>query len=267
MPTTDTTSPTSVPNCECSDLLAAKQQTSRKAADYKYGLRITSMWIILLSDMSVCILSTSAGSDDYEYPAAKDCHNKGEVIMKKEIMVKVCSRCGIVNAEKAEECESCGAGLGAAVTNSAAKKLSKQIARNNEKMRKAIADEKFGGLGEKVPDIPVTTSRIIIGSIGILAAIGLIALMVIGNLSDHEFAPELNTIGVCGLLLIVIAVLYCFLPGPMWAFEHAFYHLHYKEMPEPSGTGLVLQQVSCVILILLGAAAFVFQLCVLTGVL
>ena len=182
-------------------------------------------------------------------------------------MVKVCSRCGIVNAESAEDCESCGAELGAPVTNRAAHKLSKEIVKRSEKMKKAIADEKFGGSVEKIPDIPVTTSRIIIGVIGCLVAVGLIVLMVISGLNDHEFARELIMLGVCSLILVVVAILECFLPGQMWAMNHAFYWMHYKQMPEPSDTGLVLQQVACVMLVLLGAAAFVFQLCILLGVL
>jgi len=186
--------------------------------------------------------------------------------MKKEIMVKVCPKCGIVNSEKADDCEACGTELGAPVTSSTAHKLSKQITKQNEKLRKAIADEKFGGSVEKFPDIPVTTSRIIIGAIGCLVAVGLIVLMVLSGLSDHKFAPELIMIGASGLMLVVIAILICLLPSAMWALEHAFYWMHYKEMPEPSDTNLVLQQVSCVILILLGIAAFVFQLCILLGV-
>ena len=185
--------------------------------------------------------------------------------MKKGIMVKVCSECGIVNAERAEKCESCGAELESPVTNRAAHKLSKGIVKRNEKTKKAIAAEKFGGRGEKMPDIPVTASRIVIGVIGCLVAAGLIALMVLLGLSDHEFAPELFKLGICGLLLVGIAILQCFLPGQMWALEHTFYWMNYKDMPEPSDTGLVLQQVSCAILTLLGAAVVVFQVCVLSG--
>jgi len=180
-------------------------------------------------------------------------------------MVKVCKRCGIVNSEKSEECESCGAELGAPVKSVETNKLSKQIAKRNEKTKKAIADEKFGGSVEKYPDIPVTPSRII-GAIGCLVAVGLIVMIVLSMMNGHEFAYELISMGVCGLVLTAIAILYCFLPSQIWAFRHSFYWMQYKEMPEPSDMGLVMEQVACAFLILLGATTFVFQLCILMGV-
>jgi len=190
--------------------------------------------------------------------------------MKKsrDIMVKVCSRCGIVNSEKAEDCESCGAELGAPVSNREAKKLIRQIAKRNEETKNAINAEKYGGTDdESVPQIPMTASRIVIGTVTGLVAAGIVVLMVLSMLFGHEHAGDLIKIDIGALVLLAIALLYCFLPGEMWALSHCFDKMYYKEIPEPSDMGLVLQQVGVAILTLVGGALFTIHLLVLCGVL
>lgn len=185
--------------------------------------------------------------------------------MKKEIMVKVCSKCGIVNTERAEECESCGEELGVPVKNSEAKKLIKQIAKRNEQSKKAIAAEKFGGPKEEIVDIPVTPARKVIGVIGCLLAVCEIVLMVLLACFSPRFANEMFMVGFCVLLLLTIAILYCFIPGTMWTISNSLYHLYYKEMPTPSDIGLVMQVVSCVLLILVSVGFMVAQFMVSFG--
>lgn len=191
---------------------------------------------------------------------------RGGVIVENEIMVKVCSKCGIVNTERAKKCEECGAKLGAAVKNSETEDAIEKVTKRNKKIKKAIESEKYGGGDEKTPYIPVTASRIVIGVIGILVAVALIVGMVLTCLNSHENGYELFTIGGGGLILVVLAVLYCFAPSQMWALSHFGYQLRYKEMPEPSDAALVFQQIASVILILLGGAIFVFQLIALCDI-
>ncbi len=146
---------------------------------------------------------------------------KGEAIMAKEIMVKVCSKCGIANPEKAEECEACGAELGEPITNKEAKKLSKQIAKKNEKFKNAIAAEKFGGQDEEDPiDIPVTPAHIVIGVIGCLAAVCEIVIMVLSNKLFPEYTYEMMLGGIGALVLLAVAILDCFMPSMMWTLGH-----------------------------------------------
>ncbi|MBE6754276.1 MAG: hypothetical protein E7559_08015 [Ruminococcaceae bacterium] len=187
--------------------------------------------------------------------------------MKKEIMVKVCTKCGIVNTERAKKCESCGAKLGAPVTSSEADKLCEQIAEHNEKMKKAIADEKFGGSVEDTVDIPVTPARIVIGVLGCIAAVCEVVLMILSHRFFPEGADEMNHGGFCVLLLFLIAVLHCFLPSQMWSLSHCMDWIHYKEIPRPSDLGLKLQVVSSAFLILLGVAFITLQVLLFCGVL
>ncbi len=187
--------------------------------------------------------------------------------MSKEIMVKVCSKCGIINSEKAEECESCGAGLDAPVKNRKANKLSKRITKRNEKIRKAIADEKFSAPEEEPVDIPVTPARIVLGVIGCLAAVCEVVIMVLSGRICPEFSYEVFMLGICTLMLLAIAVLHCFLPGKMWMLNHCFDWIYYKETPKPSDTGLKLQVVGCALLILLSAAFIGGQLALIFGLL
>jgi len=182
-------------------------------------------------------------------------------------MVKICSRCGIANNERAEECESCGAELGAPVANSEANKLSKQIAKRNEKIRKAIAAEKFGAPDEEPIDIPVTPARIVIGVIGCLAAVCEVVLMVLSDQLFPGYTYEMFMIGIDAMVLLAIAILHCFLPGWMWMLGHCFDRIYYKEIPKPSDTGLKLQVASCVLLILMGIACIGFQFAVIFGLL
>ncbi len=185
--------------------------------------------------------------------------------MNEEIMVKVCSKCGIVNSERAKKCEECGTKLGAAVKNSDAEELIEQITKRNEEIKESITAAKYGGSIEKTPHIPITPSRIVIGVIALLVSVGLIVLMVLSCISPNEFTKDLIAADFCGLLLLAYAMLHCFAPSAMWAFSHLTYQLHYKEMPEPSDTALVLQQVACVLLILFGAAVFGFHFAVFFG--
>lgn len=187
--------------------------------------------------------------------------------MKEEIIVKVCEKCGIVNTERAQECESCGAELGAPVKNSEANKLSKQIAKRNERTKKAIAAEKFGGSDEDPIDIPVTPTRICIGVVGCFVAVCEMVLMALCGRLFPEYADEMFIVGLGVLVLQAIAVLHCFLPGKMWMIAHCIDHLFYKDIPRPSDTGLKFQIFSCVLLILMGIAFIVLQLLVLCGVL
>lgn len=181
-------------------------------------------------------------------------------------MVKVCSKCGIVNTERARVCESCGAELGAPIENSEADKMSEQIAKRNEKTKKSIEAEKFGGPDENYPQIPVTPFRKITGITACVAAAGVAALMVLSFVSSHEFAQLVFLTGIPALLLLVIAVLHCFLPGKMWAMSHFMDRLYYKEMPLPSDIGLFMQCVSIVFCVLFGIAVLAFQILLLCGV-
>ncbi|MBE6758960.1 MAG: hypothetical protein E7554_02580 [Ruminococcaceae bacterium] len=188
--------------------------------------------------------------------------------MKKEIMAKVCPKCGIVNSEKAEDCEACGTGLGAAVTSRQANKLSRQISKKNEKLRKAIADEKHSVPAEEPIDIPVTPTRIVIGVIGCLAMLCEVVLMVFSyRLFPEDFTYEMFMLGFCALILLIIGVLHCFIPGMMWSIEHCFDKIYYKEMPRPSDTGLKLLTFSSALLVLLGIASVGFQIAVICGLL
>lgn len=187
--------------------------------------------------------------------------------MKKEIMVKVCSKCGIVNAERAEECEACGTGLDAAVTSREAHKLSKKINKRNEKIRKAIADEKFSAPAEEPVNIPVTAAHKVFGVIGCLTAVCDVVFTVLSVRHLPDFSYELILSALSILMLLAIAVLLCFLPGEMWSLRHCFYWMHYKEMPKPSDTGIKLQLVAAVILILIGIAAIVLQTLAVFGLL
>lgn len=185
--------------------------------------------------------------------------------MNEEIMVKVCSKCGIVNSERTKKCEECRTKLGAAVKNSDAEELIEQITKRNEELKESITAAKYGGTVEKTPHIPVTPSRIVIGVIVCLVAAGLVVLIVLSFIYPSEFTNDLITADFCGLLLLAYAILHCFAPSAMWAFSHLTYQLHYKEMPEPSGAALVLQQIACVMLILFGAAVFSFHVAVFCG--
>lgn len=176
-------------------------------------------------------------------------------------MVKVCEKCGIVNSERAEECENCTAELGEAIKNSEAKKLIRQIAKRNARTKEAIANEKFGGMEEDIPEIPVTPARIVVGIIGCLAALGTVAFMVIlGILQPVEETTMLIMSNFGILLLIGLAVFICFKPTTWWALTHWKYEMYYKEMPQPSDTGLALQVVGCVMLILCAVALLVMEI-------
>lgn len=187
--------------------------------------------------------------------------------MEKEIMVKICSKCGIVNTERADECESCGAELGASVKNSEAEKLINQITKRNEAMKEAITAEKYGGTKPMVPQIPLTPSRIIIGSVACLVAAAVVVLMVLNGVYANEYSWDLTIADMCALVLLAIAILDSFLPGQMWVIAHCMDTLYYKEMPEPSETGLVFQQIGNVLLILLSSAIFTLHLLAFCGIL
>lgn len=187
--------------------------------------------------------------------------------MKKEIMVKVCHRCGIVNTEKAEKCESCGAGLEAPIANSEAKKLIRQIENRNEETKRAIAAEKFGSGVEKPVDIPVTAAHIVIGVIGCIAAVCEAVIMLLSGRLFPEATDEMVLTGLCVFFLLAIAVLQSFMPGKMWTLAHCIDQLSYNEKLSPSSFGVNEQMISSVILILLGVAFITLQLLVAFGVL
>ncbi len=188
--------------------------------------------------------------------------------MGNEIMVKVCEKCGIVNSERAEECENCTAELGEAIKNSEAKKLIKQIAKRNAKTKKAIANEKFGGGGEdEDPDIPVTPARIVIGILSSLVALGIVVITVLlGIFNSYDIGVSLIPSNLIFLLLMAIPIFTCFTPGAMWAISHLNYQVRYDRMPQPSDIGLVFQLIGCVALTLVGAAVFVAELLLVLGV-
>ncbi len=187
--------------------------------------------------------------------------------MKNEIMVKVCERCGVVNTEKAEECEGCGAKLGDAIKNSEAKKHIKQIAKRNAKTKETIANEKFGGMEEDIPEIPVTPARIVIGIFGCLVVLGLAVITVLlGIYNPYEIGYSIMPFNLIIFLMMAISIFTCFTPSKMWALSHWNYQMRYDRMPEPSDVGLVFQVIGCALLDLIGLAVFVVELLVVLGV-
>ncbi len=188
--------------------------------------------------------------------------------MEKEMMVKVCNKCGIVNSERAQECEACAAKLDEPVTSREAKKLTKQIEKRNKKIKDAITAEKFGGMEEDIPYIPVTPAHIVIGVIGCLTALCIVGISIVLGIMrpfDETTSLLLGNFGV--LLMLVIPICICFFPSKMWAFRHGWYQLRYKEMPQPSDINSVFDLIACAVIILVGAAAFVVQLLLICGVL
>lgn len=185
--------------------------------------------------------------------------------MENEILVKVCSKCGIFNSERAEKCESCGTKLDEAITQKEADELSEEIEKRNKKISEDIAEAKSSGLTEKEIDLPVSPFRKVLGIImavvTVVMTLGVIILMFCPNPFEGKNMAYGEIIIGGFLLAFIMAYLtaFCLFPGKVWSSQLYFSRYRYSQVPIPSDYALNMQCVAFIFFTLMAIGFIVLE--------
>lgn len=185
--------------------------------------------------------------------------------MENEILVKVCSKCGIFNSERAEKCESCGTKLDEAITQKEAEDLSEEIEKRNKKISEDIAEAKSVGLTVEEIDLPVSPFRKVLGIImavvTVVMTLGTIILIFCPNpFEGKDMAYGEIIIG--GFLLdFIMAYLtaLCLFPGKVWSAQLYYSRYRYSQVPIPSDFALDMQCVAFIFFTLMAIGYIVLE--------
>ncbi len=185
--------------------------------------------------------------------------------MGNELMVKVCSKCGIFNSENAEKCESCGAKLDEAIGKKEAEELSEEIEKRNKKISADIAEAKSSGSAEKEIDLPVSPFRKVLGIImAVVTAVmtlGAIILIFCPNPFEGKDMAYGEIILGGFLLAFIMAYLtaFCLFPGKVWSAQLYFSRYRYSQDPIPSDFALNMQCVAFIFFTLMAIGFIVLE--------
>ena len=187
--------------------------------------------------------------------------------MENEILVKVCSKCGIFNSERAEKCESCGTKLDEAITQKEAEHLSEEIEKRNKKISADIAEAKSGGLTEKEKeiDLPVSPFRKVLGIImavvTVVMTLGAIILIFCPNPFEGENMAygEIILGGFSFDFIMAYLTAFCLFPGKVWAEQLYFSRYRYSQVPIPSDFALDMQCVAFIFFTLMAIGFIVLE--------
>ena len=185
--------------------------------------------------------------------------------MENEILVKVCSKCGIFNSERAEKCESCGTKLDEAITQKEAEELSEEIEKRNKKISEDIAEAKSSGLTEKEIDLPVSPFRKVLGIImavvTVVMTLGAIILIFCPNPFEgtNMAYGELIIGGFLLAFLMAYLTVFCLFPGKVWSAELYFSSYLYSQNPIPSDLALNMQCVAFIFFTLMAIGYIVLE--------
>ena len=185
--------------------------------------------------------------------------------MENEILVKVCSKCGIFNSERAEKCESCGTKLDEAITQKEADELSEEIEKRNKKISEDIAEAKSSGLTEKEIDLPVSPFRkalgIIMAVVTVVMTLGAIILIFCPNPFEGKNMAYGEIIIGGFLLAFIMAYLtaFCLFPGKVWSAQLYYSSYRYSQVPIPSDLALNMQCVAFIFFTLMAIGFIVLE--------
>lgn len=185
--------------------------------------------------------------------------------MENEILVKVCSKCGIFNSERAEKCESCGTKLDEAITQKEADELSEEIEKRNKKISEDIAEAKSSGLTEKEIDLPVSPFRkalgIIMAVVTVVMTLGAIILIFCPNPFEGKDMAYGEIIIGGFLLAFIMAYLtaFCLFPGKVWSAQLYYSSYRYSQVPIPSDLALNMQCVAFIFFTLMAIGYIVLE--------
>ena len=185
--------------------------------------------------------------------------------MENEILVKVCSKCGIFNSERAEKCESCGTKLDEAITQKEADELSREIEKRNKKISEDIAEAKTSGPAEKEIDLPVSPFRKVLGIImavvTVVMTLGAIILIFCPNPFEgtNMAYGELIIGGFLLAFLMAYLTVFCLFPGKVWSAELYFSSYRYSQVPIPSDLALNMECVAFIFFTLMAIGFIVLE--------
>ncbi|MBR4092826.1 MAG: hypothetical protein IKK32_03020 [Oscillospiraceae bacterium] len=185
--------------------------------------------------------------------------------MGNEILVKVCSKCGIFNSERAEKCESCGTKLDEAIGQKEADELSREIEKRNKKISEDIAEAKTSGPAEKKIDLPVSPFRKVLGIImavvTVVMTLGAIILIFCPNPFEgtNMAYGELIIGGFLLAFLMAYLTVFCLFPGKVWSAELYFSSYLYNQNPIPSDLALNMQCVAFIFFTLMAIGFIVLE--------
>ena len=185
--------------------------------------------------------------------------------MENEILVKVCSKCGIFNSERAEKCESCGTKLDEAIGKKEAEDLSEEIEKRNKKISADIAEAKTSGPAEKKIDLPVSPFRKVLGIImavvTVVMTLGAIILIFCPNPFEGKDMAYGEIIIGGFLLAFIMAYLtaLCLFPGKVWSAQLYYSRYRYSQVPIPSDFALDMQCVAFIFFTLMAIGYIVLE--------
>ena len=185
--------------------------------------------------------------------------------MENEILVKVCTKCGIFNSERAEKCESCGTKLDEAIGKKEAEDLSEEIEKRNKKISADIAEAKSSGSTEKEIDLPVSPFRKVLGIImavvTVVMTLGAIILIFCPNPFEGKNMAYGEIIIGGFLLAFIMAYLtaFCLFPGKVWSAQLYYSSYRYSQVPIPSDLALNMQCVAFIFFTLMAIGYIVLE--------
>ena len=189
--------------------------------------------------------------------------------MGNEILVKVCSKCGIFNSERAEKCESCGTKLDEAIGKKEAEELSEEIEKRNKKISADIAEAKSSGSTEKEIDLPVSPFRKVLGIImavvTVVMTLGTIILIFCPNPFEGKDMAYGEIIIGGFLLALIMAYLtaLCLFPGKVWSAQLYYSSYRYSQVPIPSDLALNMQCVAFIFFTLMAIGFIVLEVSIM----
>ena len=185
--------------------------------------------------------------------------------MENEILVKVCSKCGIFNSERAEKCESCGTKLDEDITQKEAEELSEEIEKRNKKISEDIAEAKSSGLTEKEIDLPVSPFRKVLGIIMAVVTVVMTLGAIILIFCPNPFEGKNMAYGeiIIGGFLLAFIMAYltalCLFPGKVWSAQLYYSSYRYSQVPIPSDFALNMQCVAFIFFTLMAIGYIVLE--------
>ncbi len=185
--------------------------------------------------------------------------------MENEILVKVCSKCGIFNSERAEKCESCGTKLDEAIGKKEAEELSEEIEKRNKKISADIAEAKSSGPAKKEIDLPVSPFRKVLGIImavvTVVMTLGAIILIFCPNPFEGKNMAygEIIIGGFLLAFLMAYLTVFCLFPGKVWSAQLYFSSYRYSQVPIPSDYALNMQCVAFIFFTLMAIGFIVLE--------
>ena len=185
--------------------------------------------------------------------------------MENEILVKVCSKCGIFNSERAEKCESCGTKLDEAIGKKEAEELSEEIEKRNKKINADIAEAKSSGSTEKEIDLPVSPFRKVLGIIMAVVTVVMTLGAIILIFCPNPFEGKNMAYGeiIIGGFLLAFIMAYltalCLFPGKVWSAQLYYSSYRYSQVPIPSDLALNMQCVAFIFFTLMAIGFIVLE--------